>query len=169
MLVFLKYDIFKSISKNLLLGLLAHLVMQVKIKRFDKSLPLPQYKTAGAVAFDLCARLSATIEPKTVVHVPLNVALEPPEGYMLLLAARSSLHKKGLMLANGVGIGDRDFAGDDDEYHAALYNFSDKPVTIERGERLVQAMFKAYATAEWDEVDELKNPTRGKFGTTGFI
>ncbi len=88
---------------------------------------------------------------------------------MLLLAARSSLHKKGLMLANGVGIGDRDFAGDNDEYHAALYNFSDSPVAIERGERLVQGMFKAYAVAEWEEVDALKNPTRGKFGTTGFM
>jgi len=143
--------------------------MKVRIKRFDKNLPLPQYKTAGAVVFDLCARTPITVPPGTVVHVPLNVALEPPEGFMLMLAARSSLHKKGLMLANGVGIGDRDFAGDDDEYHAALYNFSEKPVMIERGERLVQGMFKAYALAEWDEVEKLNNPTRGKFGTTGFI
>ncbi len=143
--------------------------MRVKIKRFDKNLPLPQYKTAGAVAFDLCARVGMEIAPRSVAHIPLNVAIEPPPGHMLMLAARSSLHKKGLMLANGVGIGDRDFCGNEDEYHAALYNFSDTPAVVARGERLVQGMFKAYEEAEWEEVDEMQNPTRGKFGTTGFI
>ncbi len=133
----------------------------------DITLPLPEYKTAGAVAFDLFARRSVTVLPKGVVRVPLNVALEPPEGFMLMLAARSSLHKKGLMLASGVGIGDRDFSGNEDEYHAALYNFSDKEVAIERGERLVQGIFKAYENAEWQEVDDLENKSRGGFGTTG--
>lgn len=141
--------------------------MKVRIKRFDKNLPLPEYKTEGAAAFDLCSRVSLTILPKGVVRVPLNVALELPEGYMFMMAARSSLHKKGLMLANGVAIGDRDFCGNNDEYHAALYNFSDSPVSIERGERLVQGLFKKYDKAEWEEVDDLQNPNRGGFGTTG--
>ncbi|TSC73647.1 MAG: deoxyuridine 5''''-triphosphate nucleotidohydrolase, partial [Parcubacteria group bacterium Gr01-1014_44] len=99
--------------------------MKVRIKRIDKSLPLPEYKTKGAVAFDLSPRVSLTILPKGVVRVPLNVAIEPPPGFMVMLAARSSLHKKGLMLANSVAIGDTDFSGDEDEYRAALYNFSD--------------------------------------------
>jgi len=141
--------------------------MKVRIKRFDKDLPLPEYKTAGAVAFDLYSRVSVTILPKGVARVPLNIALEPPEGFMLMMSARSSLHKKGLMLANGVAIGDRDFCGNNDEYHAALYNFSDSPVSIERGERLVQGLFKKYDKAEWEEVDDLSNKDRGGFGTTG--
>src|SRR3989344_6787482 len=142
--------------------------MKVRIKRFDKDLPLPEYKTAGAVAFDLCSRISLTILPRGVVRVPLNVALEPPEGFMLMMAARSSLHKKGIMLANGVAIGDRDFCGNNDEYHAALYNFSDFPVSIERGERVAQGIFKKYDKAEWEEVDDLGNKDRGGFGTTGL-
>lgn len=141
--------------------------MQVRIKRIDKSLALPEYKTDGAVAFDLFARRSLTVLPHGVVRMPLNVALEPPEGFMLMLAARSSLHKKGLMLANGVAIGDRDFCGNEDEYQAALYNFSDKEVAIERGERLVQGIFKRYEKADWQEVDDLENKSRGGFGTTG--
>lgn len=140
--------------------------MKVRIRRIDKSLPLPEYKTEGAVAFDLSARIQATILPKQVSLVPLNVALEPPDGYMVMLAARSSLHKKGLMLANGVGIVDRDFAGNEDEYHAALYNFTNKEVSVERGERLVQGLFKKYGKAEWEEVEDLKNKTRGGFGST---
>ncbi len=141
--------------------------MQVRIKRIDKSLALPEYKTEGAVAFDLFSRRSLTVLPHGVVRVPLNVALEPPVGHMLMLAARSSLHKKGLMLANGVAIGDRDFCGNEDEYQAAIYNFSDKEVAIERGERLVQGIFKAYEKADWQEVDDLENKSRGGFGTTG--
>src|SRR3989344_6688704 len=141
--------------------------MRVRIKRIDKSLPLPEYKTGGAVAFDLSARISATILPKQVVFVPLNVALEPPDGYMVMLAARSSLHKKGLMLANGVGIIDRDFSGNEDEYHAALYNFTDEPVKVKQGERLVQGVFKKYDKAEWEEGEDLGNKTRGGVGSTG--
>ncbi len=142
---------------------------KVRIRRIDKTLPLPEYKTAGAVAFDLSARVATTILPRGIAYVPLNVALEPPDGHMVLLAARSSLHKKGLMLANGVGIMDKDFSGNGDEYHAALYNFTDKPVSVERGERVVQGIFKPYEKAEWEEVEDLDNQTRGGFGTTGFV
>ena len=84
-----------------------------------------------------------------------------------MMAARSSLHKKGLIFANGVGIGDRDFCGNNDEYHAALYNFSDNPVSIERGERIAQGIIKKYDKADWEEVDDLGNKNRGGFGSTG--
>ena len=143
--------------------------MKVRIKRIDKNLPLPEYKTAGAVGFDFMARVSMTILPKGIARVPLNIALEPPEGYFLMVAARGSLPKKGLMLANSVGIGDQDFSGNADEYWATLYNFTDHEVSVERGERLVQGIFKKYGKAEWEEVDDMGNRDRGGFGTTGAI
>ena len=139
---------------------------KLKIRRIDKDLPLPEYKTGGAVAFDLVSRVPMTILPKGTAYVPLNVAIEIPKGYMVMLAARSSLHKKGLILADGVGIIDEDFCGNDDEYHAALYNFTDEPVSIERGTRLVQGVLKKYDRVDWQEVDNLENPNRGSFGTT---
>ncbi len=141
--------------------------MKVKIKRFDLDLPLPAYKTSGAVALDLAARQTMTIPPGEVVKVPLNIAVEMPKGYWLLLAARSSLHQRGLMLANGIGIGDDDFCGDDDEYHAALWNRTTDPVTVERGERLCQMLVLAYERVEWVEVKRLGHVTRGGFGSTG--
>lgn len=143
--------------------------MKVRIKRIDKSLPLPEYKTKGAACFDFTARVAATILPKEVVYVPLNVAILHPESYMLIMAARSSLHKKGLMLANSVAIGDTDFSGNEDEYRAALYNFSEQPITIERGERICQGFFKKYEKAEWEEVEDLGNKSRGGFGSTGLV
>ncbi len=141
--------------------------MRIKIKRVDKTLPLPEYKTSGAVAFDFLVRAAVTIEPKSVGYAPLNVCIATPEGHMLLLAARSSLHKKGLMLANGIGIGDQDFRGNGDEYHAALYNFSEEPVIVSRGERIVQGVFKPIAKCSWVEVDDLESEDRGGFGSTG--
>jgi len=147
----------------------ALITMKVRIKRIDKSLPLPEYKTSGAAGFDLSARVSLTVLPGGTVRVPLNVAIEPPEGYMVMLCARSSLHKKGLMPANGIGVMDRDFSGNTDEYLGALYNFTDKEVSIERGERIMQVVFKQYGKAEWEEVDDLGNKDRGGFGTTGRV
>ena len=143
--------------------------MKVHIKRIDNTLPLPEHKTVGAVAVDLSARLTTIIPAKSVGYVPLNVVIAPPEGHMIFIAARSSLHKRGLMMANSVGIGDRDFSGNDDEYTAALYNFSDATVTIERGDRIVQALLFQYGTFEWEEVDDMESESRGGFGTTGHI
>lgn len=142
--------------------------MKVRIKRIDKTLPLPEYKTTGACGFDFTARIAMTILPKGIARVPLNIALEPPKGYFLLVAARGSLPKKGLMLANSVGIGDPDFSGNTDEYWATLFNFTDHEVPIARGERLVQGIFKKFGRAEWDEVEDLGNTDRGGFGTTGL-
>lgn len=141
--------------------------MNIKIKRFDKELPLPKRQTEGAAAFDISARETTTIEPGMVGYVPLNIAVATPPGYFLLVAARSSTHKKGLIMANGIGIGDPDFSGDADEYKAAYYNFGNNAVTVEKGDRIAQGIFVKVAEFEWTEVDEMPNKTRGGFGTTG--
>ena len=99
--------------------------MRIRVKRFDKDLPLPEYKTKGAAAFDFLARTEMTIAPKSIAYIPMNVAIEVPEGHTLLIAPRSSTHKKGLLMANSIGIGDPDFRGDKDEYRAAYYNYTD--------------------------------------------
>lgn len=141
--------------------------MKVKIKRIDKELPLPQYQTAGAVAFDLYARTDAEILPGEIKAVPANVIVCAPEGYMFMVAARSSLaKKKGLMLSNGIGVVDRDYCGPEDEVHVLLYNFKKEPCQIKRGERLAQGIFVKIDKAEWDEVDEMTEPTRGGMGST---
>ena len=141
--------------------------MKIKIKRFEKDLPLPKYQTEGAAGFDLAARATVTIAPHAVGYVPLNVAVETPADHFLLIATRGSTHKRGLMLANSVGIGDSDFCGNEDEYKAALLNFTDAPVTIERGDRIAQGIFIKFTRGEWEEVDTMQNKTRGGFGSTG--
>ena len=141
--------------------------MKLKIKRIDKDLPLPKRHSDQAAAFDLYSREDLTIEPGEVGYAPLNLIIQTPEDHFFFIAPRGGLHKKGLMLANGVGVGDPDFFGEDDEYHAPLLNFSKNKVEIKRGDRLVQGMFIKTTDWDWVEVDSVEEKSRGKFGSTG--
>ena len=141
--------------------------MKLKIKRFDKSLPLPVHKTPGAVAVDLYSRLDATVEPHQIAYIPMNVAIQIPDGYFIMMAPRSSTHKMGLTGINGVGIFDRDFCGDNDEYHFIVHNFTDQSVIVEKGTRLCQLLLIKCENFEFKEVDKMSAPTRGGIGSTG--
>ena len=144
-------------------------MLPVKISRIDPSLPLPAYQTAGAVAFDLSPRVDATIAPGEVVVLPANVIVEVPMGYVLLVAGRSSLVKRGLILANSVGVVDQDFHGSKDELGLQLRNITDQPITVRRGDRLAQGFFVPVERAEWQELQlkEVTATSRGGFGSTG--
>jgi dUTP pyrophosphatase len=139
--------------------------MELRIRRFDKSLPLPEYKTRGAAAMDLSARIDVILEPGTVAAIPLNVAIEPPEGHFVLLAARSSLWKRGLTPINGIGIIDQDYF---EEYQALVRNFTDAPVEVHRGDRIAQIIVLPYDHAVLAEVDHLTETERGMSGSTGI-
>jgi dUTP pyrophosphatase len=141
--------------------------MKLKIKRFDKSLPLPIHKTPGAVAVDLCSRVDMEIKAKEITYIPMNVAIKIPDGYFILLAARSSTHKMGLMPINGIGVIDRDYCGDNDEYNFLVQNFTDNTVKVERGTRLCQLLLIKCENFEFTEVEHLDSVDRGGFGTTG--
>jgi dUTP pyrophosphatase len=142
--------------------------MQVAIRRIDKDLPLPMYKTEGSVAMDCAARVDCDIAPQSLAYIPLNVCIKPPPGHFVFMAARSSLHKRGLFLSNSVGIFDEDYAGDADEYAAAVYNFTREVVCVKRGERLTQIMILPFDRVRWNEVDTHGEKNRGGYGTTGL-
>ena len=142
--------------------------MKVRIVRIEKDLPLPEYKTEGAVAFDIYTRESRTIAPDELVLLPTNLIVEVPPGHALIMSARSSLgRKKGLIMVNGIGVVDQDFHGAEDEMRLLVKNFTAAPVSVERGERLAQGWIMPVAKAEWDEVEVIKEESRGGFGSTG--
>jgi dUTP pyrophosphatase len=142
--------------------------ISINFKRFDKSIPLPVFKTKGAVAADMYSRLDVDIAPNEIAYIPLNVAIEIPEGYCIFLISRSSTHKFGIRSVNGIGIFDNDFCGDDDEYKFIVQNFTDKPVHIEKGSRVAQILLVKKENFIINELDNFKhNPTRGGIGSTG--
>lgn len=139
--------------------------MQVLIKRVDKELELPEYKTNGAVAFDFVTRETTVIPATSVGRIPGNVVVKVPEGYMLFVRDRSStIAKKGLLITAGVI--DQDYCGEEDEILLQFLNPTSEAVTIERGERVAQGIFIKVEKGEWKEVQKMEEKSRGGFGTT---
>lgn len=142
--------------------------MKVQVKRIDKSLPLPEFQTKGAVGFDLYARLDTKIEAGAIAVIPANLIVKVPEGYMLMLVSRSSTpRKKGLMKPHSIGVIDQDYCGESDELGIQVYNFTKESVTVERGERIAQGIFVKVGIPELVESDEVSTESRGGFGSTG--
>ncbi len=141
--------------------------MQVFIKRFDKTVPLPKQMTKGSAGFDVYLPEDLEIPAFSTKLVPLNIALKIPKNHFILLVARSSLYKKGVLLANGVGIGDSDFCGDQDEYKAILLNFTNKKVFIKKNTRILQFLVLKHEKVELTEVQKLEKESRGGYGSTG--
>ena len=140
----------------------------LRISRLNDSVSIPAYQTRGAAGFDLAASVDMTIAPGQVTLVPTGLVVELPAGYFLGVFARSSTPlKRGLMVANGVGIVDPDYCGPNDEIRIEVYNFTATPVGVKAGDRLAQGVVMPFVRAVWEERLEPTAPSRGGFGTTG--
>ncbi|MBI3336648.1 dUTP diphosphatase [Candidatus Peregrinibacteria bacterium] len=141
--------------------------MKVNIRRIDSSLPLPRHETNGAVGFDLVTREDTVIQPREIKLISGNVIVQVPRGYALLIIPRSSTaRKKGLICPHSLGVIDQDYCGPDDEVMVQVQNITNTPVIVTRGERIAQGLFVKVETAEWVEVKESIQQTRGGFGST---
>jgi dUTP pyrophosphatase len=140
----------------------------VRIKRLSSSVSLPRYESEGAAAFDLAAATDVTIPPGEVVLVATGLVIEVPRGMFLGIFARSSTPlKRGLMVANGVGIVDPDYCGPEDEVKIAVLNFTTNPVHVRAGDRIAQGVLLPATRVSWQEVDAVGTDSRGGFGSTG--
>jgi dUTP pyrophosphatase len=131
--------------------------------------PLPQYQTAGAAAFDVCANLDSpvTLGPLERSVVPTGLFMAIPEGYEAQVRPRSGLaFKHGVTLLNSPGTIDSDYRG---ELKLLLVNLSNDPYTVEDGDRLAQVLVGRFERVEWVEVDVHDETSRGEkgFGHTG--
>jgi dUTP pyrophosphatase len=144
-------------------------MLSTAIRRLRPDIELPRYQTPGAAGFDLAASEDVLVQPGQVVLVPTGLVIQAPPGHFLAIVARSSTPmKRGLMVANGVGIVDEDYCGPADEVKIEVVNFTQQPVKVSRGDRLAQGLFIPVVRAEWREADgELREGSRGGFGATG--
>jgi dUTP diphosphatase len=143
--------------------------MRLQIKRLQPGVGLPEPATGRAAGFDLAAATDMEIPPRSIRLVGTGLVIAVPDGYFLGIFARSSTPlKRGLMVANGVGVIDADYCGPGDEIKIQVLNITDAPVTIARGDRLAQGIVLPCPRVEWEEVEEMAVPTRGGFGSTGM-
>lgn len=103
-----------------------------------------------------------------VVIVKLGFALQLPPNHELHLLPRSSTFKNtGLLLTNSMGIGDTSYCGNNDEYSCMFFATRAGEVSI--GQRIVQIKIEESMADKFKfvEVEDLGNPDRGGFGSTG--
>ncbi len=142
--------------------------MLLRIKRLDPSIGLPAPATGGAAGFDLAAAADVEIPARGIRLVGTGLVIAVPNGYFLGIFARSSTPlKRGLMVANGVGVVDADYCGPDDEIKVQVLNITDQPVVVKKGDRIAQGIVLPAPAVRWEEVAEMSTPTRGGFGSTG--
>jgi dUTP pyrophosphatase len=141
--------------------------VRVRLTRIDPYLPLPPYASDGAAGFDLYSRLDVEVASGEIARIPTNLVVAVPEGYVLVVALRSSTpSRKQLLMPNGIGIIDSDYCGPEDEIHVQVLNFGETATAVTRGERIAQGLLIPLVRAEWDEGAAL-GPSRGGFGSTG--
>jgi len=142
--------------------------MRLQIKRLQADISLPEQATARSAGFDLAAASDVEIPARSIRLVGTGLVIAVPEGFFLGIFARSSTPlKRGLMVANGVGVIDADYCGPEDEIKIQVLNITDAPVKVARGDRLAQGIVLPCPRVEWNEVEEMVQPTRGGFGSTG--
>jgi dUTP pyrophosphatase len=143
----------------------------MKIKIINKSNhELPNYETIASAGMDLRANIEEPITLKSLERtiVKTGLFIELPIGYEAQVRPRSGLAaKKGITVLNSPGTVDADYRG---EIGVILVNLSNEDFVIENGERIAQLIIAKHERAEWLEVNELSETSRGEggFGSTGI-
>ncbi|OGW38186.1 MAG: deoxyuridine 5'-triphosphate nucleotidohydrolase [Nitrospirae bacterium GWC2_56_14] len=146
-----------------------HLIVQITQLKNAEGLPVPHYQTEHSAGVDLSAALDEdmVIGPGRWKLVPTGIAVAIPEGFEGQVRPRSGLAlKHGIGMLNSPGTIDADYRG---EIGVILFNFSDTPFAVHRGDRIAQMVIAKLERARFEQVEALSTTARGAggFGHTG--
>ena len=155
-----KREYYKNLNRN---------ILHIPVKYFDEDVEKLQAIEIGDW-IDLRSRVDVELGQLEFALVPLNIAMQLPEGYEAHIVPRSSTYKNwGILQTNSMGVIDNSYAGNDDEW--LFPALSVKGGThIKKGDRICQ--FRITKKMDKDAfrfktVDELLGSNRGGFGSTG--
>lgn len=137
----------------------------------NEGINLPVRKTKYSAGYDVEAAEDIIIpsfkngQKPTLVKTGLKVYMQDDE--VVILANRSSNPgKKGLVLANSIGVIDKDYyenLDNDGHFMFAFWNFKNEDIEIKKGECIGQAIFQKYYVADNDSSTQER---LGGFGST---
>ena len=140
----------------------------------DRTVPLPDYATAGAAGADIRANFppgaretGVTLAPMERRIIPTGIRIEIPPGFEVQIRPRSGLAlKHGLSLPNTPGTIDSDYRG---PLGVLLINLGTEPHRIAHGERIAQMIVAPVVQARFEVAETLSATDRGEggFGSTG--
>ena len=141
--------------------------IDVNIKLLDERARIPEYKTDGAAAFDICSLTTGTVEAGHPLTCRTGIAVEIPAGFAMLIKSRSGHgFNDGVRLANSVGVIDSDYRG---EIKVKLTADERKSLRVNVGDRIAQAYIVPIPRTRFRITDALSDTARGTggFGSTG--
>lgn len=142
-----------------------------KVNKITEDIKLPERSTLNSAGYDFFAIEDITLPAKKLTRVMTGVKCELMPNQVLILANRSSNpSKKGLILANGVGVIDADYYGNPDndgEMGFEFYNILNEDVVIKKGEKLGQGIIMKFDKTEDDYISNPYKTRVGGFGSTG--
>tara|TARA_Y100000815_G_C12894998_1_gene331766 strand:+ start:49 stop:486 length:438 start_codon:yes stop_codon:yes gene_type:complete len=144
-------------------------MVKLLIKKLDKKVITPEYKTKGSSGMDLMANIKDAVflKPGKSDIIPTGIAISIPVGYEIQIRPRSGLAaKKKITVLNAPGTIDADYRG---EIKVILINLGNEEFKINPNDRIAQMVLCPVIKAELVEVDDLQNTKRGEggFGSTG--
>ena len=137
----------------------------------NKNINMPVRKTKYSAGYDIEAAENIIIPAykpgmnPTLISTGLKAYMQDDE-VMLLYNRSSNPKKKGLVLANGVGVIDKDYYGNSDNdghFMFAVYNIKEDDVEVKKGECIGQAIFQKYLVTDNDDA---QGERMGGFGST---
>ena len=137
----------------------------------NQDIHLPIRKTKCSAGYDVEAAEDVTIPAfkpgvkPTLVKTGLK-AYCPEDEYYMLVNRSSNPGKKGLILANSIGIIDSDYYGNesnDGHFMFAYYNFFEHDVQVKKGDVIGQVIFSIYFKVDNDNAEGIRT---GGFGST---
>lgn len=142
-----------------------------KVNKITEDIKLPERSTLNSAGYDFFAIEDVILPAKKLTRVMTGVKCELMPNQVLILANRSSNpSKKGLILANGIGVIDADYYGNPDndgEMGFEFYNILDEDVVIKKGEKLGQGIIMKFDKTEDDYISNPYKTRVGGFGSTG--
>ena len=144
-------------------------MVKLLIKKLQKNIILPEYKTDGSSGMDLMANVEQTVKilpgEKKIISTGIIVAI--PEQYEIQIRPRSGLAaKNGISVLNTPGTIDSDYRG---EIKVILINLGKDIFEIKKNDRIAQMIVCPIIKVELEEVESLPETVRGEggFGSTG--
>ena len=136
----------------------------------DKGITLPVRKTKYSAGYDIAAAEDVVIPnykpgiKPTLIPTGLKAYCMEDEYFMLV--NRSSGPKKGLLMANSIGIIDSDYYGNvdnDGHFYFQYWNVSDHDLEIKKGDIIGQVIFQKFLITDDDKAEGIRT---GGFGST---
>ena len=131
---------------------------------------LPKRATTGSAGYDFFVPIKINLPDKTAVKIPTGIRCKIENGWVLQAYPRSGMgFKRGVTLANTVGIIDSDYYNSNNEGHIFIklvndcFPLSDN-IEIDTGSAFCQGIFVPFGITEDDDADGIRN---GGFGSTG--